>query len=243
MKLCLVLGANSDIAKALVRELARDGYAFVLTGRKVEELELFARDLKVRYPSLSVEVRKLDLCDFNAYEELLKALPKLPELTVCAAGYLSRNYRPEELYEEFLKNASANYYCPAAFLSYLAGRLAVNGGGYMVGISSVAAELVRPVHFLYASAKAGFSAFLDGLSLWGRAYGIKVLHVKPGFVKTKMTEGIKVPSFLAAEPEQVARSIARAIRREKTGVLYAPAYWRFLTALLRLVPPSLLPKV
>jgi len=241
MNSCLVVGANSDIAKALVRELAKEGYErFYLASRNEEALDLFAKDLKVRFPSVEVKTYPFDLCRLEEHESFLESLPELPYLVVVSAGYLSRNYALSSLRKEFLKNAQVNYLCPGAFLSSVAEKMAKRGEGFIVGFSSVAGDRARPSTFLYASAKAGFSELLNGLRMFLKPYGVKVLTVKPGFVRTKMTEGIKVPSFLGAEPEEVARDVAKAIKKGKGGVLYTPFYWRFIMAFIRLLPESLL---
>ena len=62
-------------------------------------------------------------------------------------------------------------------------------------------------NYIYGSAKAGFTAFLSGLRNRLAAKGVRVITVKPGFVNTRMTEGMKLPARLTAEPAEVARAI------------------------------------
>jgi short-subunit dehydrogenase len=66
---------------------------------------------------------------------------------------------------------------------------------------------------------------------------VRVLTVKPGFVDTGMTYGMK-GLFLVASPERVARSILRALRRRR-NVVYVPWFWRWIMALIRAIPEPL----
>ena len=101
----------------------------------------------------------------------------------------------------------ANYLGPALLLGRVAARMATRGRGTIVGISSVAGDRGRASNYVYGSAKAGFTAFLSGLRARMARDGVRVITVKPGFVRTRMTEGMKLPGALTAEPEEVARAV------------------------------------
>jgi short-subunit dehydrogenase len=100
--------------------------------------------------------------------------------------------------------------------------------------SSVAGERGRKPVVLYGAAKAGLSHYLEGLDHKFRGQGLKVVTVKPGFVKTSMTAGLPVPPF-AGEPEAVANQVLRAIARG-TPVVYAPPIWGLIMLVIRLLP-------
>jgi len=113
-------------------------------------------------------------------------------------------------------------------------RLAARGGGTVCVFSSVAGDRARRTNYLYGASKAGLSAFLDGL---GQAYAdrrVRVVCVRPGFVKTEMTAGLPVPP-LAGEPDQVARTVAAAMARG-APVVYAPPAWRWVMLIIRALP-------
>src|ERR1700709_2942426 len=97
-----------------------------------------------------------------------------------------------------------NYEGPALILGMFAERFLKRGAGSIIGISSVAGDRGRGSNYIYGSAKAGFSAFLSGLRNRLASKGVHVITVKPGFVDTKMTEGMNLPSLLTAQPEEVA---------------------------------------
>ena len=95
---------------------------------------------------------------------------------------------------------------------------------------------------LYGAAKAGLAHYLDGLDLRYGGTGLRVLVVKPGFVRTDMTQGLPEPPF-AADPEPVARRVAVALESGRRGVLYAPPIWRLVMAAIRGLPRAVMRRV
>jgi decaprenylphospho-beta-D-erythro-pentofuranosid-2-ulose 2-reductase len=114
-------------------------------------------------------------------------------------------------------------------------------GGTLCVFSSVAGERGRKPVILYGAAKAGLSRYLEGLDHKFRSAGLKVVTVRPGFVKTGMTAGLKPPPF-AGTPEKVAKAVVRAIDRG-TPVIYTPPMWRWVMAVIRLLPRSVMRRI
>jgi short-subunit dehydrogenase len=112
------------------------------------------------------------------------------------------------------------------------------GGGTLCVFSSVAGERGRKPVIIYGAAKAGLTHYLEGLDHKHRADGLHVITVKPGFVKTSMTAGLEPPPF-AGEPDAVARRVLGAIDRG-APVVYAPAPWRLIMAVIRALPRALM---
>jgi short-subunit dehydrogenase len=100
--------------------------------------------------------------------------------------------------------------------------------------SSVAGERGRKPVILYGAAKAGLTRYLEGLDHKFRRAGLKVVCVKPGFVKTGMTEGLMPPPF-AGEPDAVAARVVAAIDGGRP-VVYAPGIWALVMLVIRLLP-------
>jgi decaprenylphospho-beta-D-erythro-pentofuranosid-2-ulose 2-reductase len=111
----------------------------------------------------------------------------------------------------------------------------------IVALSTVAGERVRRSNFVYGSSKAGFDAFFQGLgdSLVGT--GVRVMIVRPGFVHTKMTEGLE-PAPLATTAEAVADAIVHGMERG-SEVIWVPPALRFVMSGLRHVPRALFRKL
>jgi decaprenylphospho-beta-D-erythro-pentofuranosid-2-ulose 2-reductase len=120
-------------------------------------------------------------------------------------------------------------------------KLKAQGHGSLVALSSVAGERARRSNFVYGSTKAGLDAFYSGLTEALRPSGVTVTVVRPGFVHTKMTEGMK-PAPLSTTPEAVAEIIVHAVR-VKQELVWAPAPLRFVMSALRHVPRPIFRKL
>ena len=114
-------------------------------------------------------------------------------------------------------------------------------GGTLCVFSSVAGDRGRKPVILYGAAKAGLSHYLEGLDHKYRSRGLRVVCVKPGFVRTGMTAGLKAPPF-AGEADQVARDAIRAIDRGRP-VIYTPGMWRWVMHVIRRLPRAVMRKV
>jgi decaprenylphospho-beta-D-erythro-pentofuranosid-2-ulose 2-reductase len=111
------------------------------------------------------------------------------------------------------------------------------GHGTIVLLSSVAGERVRKSNYVYGSSKAGIVGFAQGLGDSLAGTGVRVMVVRPGFVKTKMTAGLD-PVPLSTTPEAVADAIVKGLARGSDTV-WAPAPLRGVMAALRHVPRAI----
>jgi short-subunit dehydrogenase len=117
-------------------------------------------------------------------------------------------------------------------------RMERRGNGCIIAISSVAGERGRASNYVYGSAKAGLTAFLSGLRNRLARKGVSVMTVKPGFIATKMTDGMNLPPWLTAQPDEVAAAIYRA-HRSGRDILYVRPIWRPIMAVIRYIPEVL----
>ena len=124
---------------------------------------------------------------------------------------------------------------------HAARRLRQQGHGALVVLSSVAGERARRANFVYGSSKAGLDAFFQGLgdSLVGT--GVRVLIVRPGFVRTKMTTGMDEPP-LSTNAEEVAKVVVGAIASGKEQA-WAPPALRYVMTGVRHLPRPLFRKL
>ena len=100
-----------------------------------------------------------------------------------------------------------NYVGLVSVLGKFANRMEQRGSGTIIGVSSVAGDRGRATNYIYGSAKAGFTAFLSGLRNRLFKAGVMVITIKPGFIRTRMTEGMDLPAILTAGPDEIARAI------------------------------------
>ena len=139
-----------------------------------------------------------------------RALTVLPDAVVSVIGLLGDQAKAETDLAHASLVLRSNFEGPALLLGLFAERFRARGEGVIVGVSSVAGDRGRASNYVYGAAKAGFTAFLSGLRNRLAGTGVRVVTVKPGFVRTKMTAGLKLPGPLTAEPEEVAEAIYRA---------------------------------
>lgn len=229
----LIVGARSDIGQALARAYAAEGADLILAARQTPMLDPLRSDLALRH-KIKVELVEYDLLA-GVPEDLVAKIPVLPQTVVMVAGLLGiqeESAAQPEIADVVIRT---NFVAPARLLLALASKMRLRGSGTIIGISSVAGDRGRGSNYIYGASKAGLTAFLSGLrnSLWNS--GVQVLTVKPGFVRTRMTEHLHLPSHLTASPERVARAIIRAQAAGKT-IIYVPSVWRAIMMIIRLLP-------
>jgi len=241
----VVLGASKGIGRAIARELATNGAELYLLGRDQADLAQCAADLELR--GLGKRKVHFGACDLEQpagfYEAVAEADRVLSGLdtVVVSAGLFAPQDRLEIDLEFTQRLLTVNFANTVVFCEHARQRLIANGGGTLCVLSSVAGERGRKPVVLYGASKAGLSAYLEGLDHKYHSVGLRVVSVKPGFVKTGMTEGLKPPPF-AGEPEQVARDVARAIERG-TPVLYTPRIWALVMLVIRMLPRFVMRKI
>jgi NAD(P)-dependent dehydrogenase (short-subunit alcohol dehydrogenase family) len=113
------------------------------------------------------------------------------------------------------------------------------GSGVIAVIGSVAGDRGRKSNYVYGSAKAMVAAFAEGLAGRMQRSGVRVIVVKPGFVDTPMTVAFK-KGLLWATPHAVANIIHRRVAVARSGIFYAPRFWRAIMVLVRCIPAGLL---
>jgi short-subunit dehydrogenase len=169
-------------------------------------------------------------------------LPKLPIVAICAVGYMGVQTKNERDLLAAVNVMRSNFEGPASILAVLANHFEQRGSGTLVGISSVAGERGRAKNYVYGSAKAGFSAFLSGLRNRLAKKGVHVITVLPGFVATKMTKEISLPSKLTAKPDEVAIAILNAVKK-KHNIIYVKKIWLLIIKLIRSIPEQFFKKM
>ncbi|QKK33319.1 SDR family oxidoreductase (plasmid) [Rhizobium indicum] len=235
-KTLLLIGATSDIGRATALTYAQAGWDVHLVGRARERVQREADDIGAR-TGKAIMVHELDILDTGRFEAFLSEVLPLPDTAVCVIGELGEQARAEREMEHAAMVMRTNFEGPALLMGLLAERFAARGSGTLVGISSVAGDRGRASNYVYGAAKAGLTAFLSGLRNRLSKAGVRVLTVKPGFVRTRMTVGLKLPPLLTAEPQEVANVIfAMAEGGKGPDVAYVRRIWRPLMAVIRSLP-------
>lgn len=230
----LILGARSDMAQAIARRFAAAGHAIQLAARNPEGLEAERADIALR-GAVPVSLHGFDVLDTARFSAFIEGLPEPPAIVVSAVGTMNEQELNESDLEAATRDIRSNFEGPALLLGLFATLFEARGRGVIVGISSVAGERGRATNYVYGAAKAGFTAFLSGLRNRLAKGDVHVVTVKPGFVATKMTEGMDLPAKLTARPEEVAEAVFAAVQR-KRNVVYVRPVWALVMAIIRAIP-------
>jgi len=241
----VILGATRGMGRSVGRLLAENGAELFLLGRNETDLKDSAVDLQQRGGGTS-EVGSF-ICDLEqptGFESALDAADAALggfDTVIVTAGLFKTQDKLEADLEFTRRMLTVNFANTIVFCEHARARILKNGGGTLCVFSSVAGERGRKPVILYGASKAGLSAYLEGLDHKYRAAGLKTVCVKPGFVRTSMTEGLPAPPF-AGEVDQVAQAVVRAIKKG-APVLYTPKMWGLVMLVIRHLPRFVMRKI
>jgi short-subunit dehydrogenase len=230
----LILGANSDIGRALAHAWAEKKANILLAARNATRLEADVSDIGIRH-GVRVSAVEFDALDFDSHEAFYAGLDPQPDTVVCVFGLLTDQAEAEKDWSKARQMLDVNFTGAASILHIAANEMESRGKGTLIGISSVAGDRGRASNYYYGSAKAGFTAYLSGLRNRLASKGVHVMTVKPGFVRTSMTEGMPLPAPITADPGKVAADIVRAAGKKK-NVLYTLWMWKWIMLIIRNIP-------
>lgn len=238
----IVLGSTSEVAQAFVEKALQEGEKYeriyLFTSNK-EATERFAKHIDVKFLQQS-EIIELDLTkDINYFDfDHVNS-----NVLFCATGYLGESTE-NGLYDN--KNTERiidiNYSKLIPVINYFAQKFESKRSGTIIGLSSVAGDRGRQSNFIYGSAKAAFTAYLSGLRNYLFEKKVHVLTVKPGFMATKMTEGLPLNPKLTATPKQAAECIYSAFKKQK-NVAYVLPIWGVIMMIIRNIPEFIFKKL
>lgn len=231
----LILGATSDIGRAIADAYAKAGWGLILAGRDPAGLDREAKDFSARF-TVPIRTQPVDVLATDSFPAVLEAAAPLPQTVISVVGDLGEQARAEQDLAHATRILRANFEGPALLLGLFAAAMAERGSGVIVGVGSVAGERGRMSNYVYGSAKAGLHAYLSGLRQRLGRRGVHVLTVKPGFVRTKMTAGMALPAPVTADPEEVGRAVYQAAEIRRADILYVRWMWRYIMMIIKLIP-------
>lgn len=241
----VLLGATKGMGRALARLMAARGDRLCLLGRDIGELDRSAGDLRARGASqTAVAACDLEVPDTfePALQEASAVLGGIDVVVVTAAAFATQAQLESDR-DRLHRLLAVNFTNTVLFCEAARGHLLQPGAvnPTLCVFSSVAGDRGRKPVVLYGSAKAGVSRYLEGLDHRFSSRGLRVVCVKPGFVRTSMTDGLPVPPF-AGDPDDVAARVLAAIDRG-TPVVYAPPIWALVMAVIRMLPRAIMRRI
>lgn len=236
----LVLGGGSEIAQATMRKLVPHGCSTVLlgvrdpsaVGEQIQELTTAGASTVRAFPFDATDTRSHQ----STIERCFADHPDI-DLVLIAFGVLGHGAGVDTDPAAAAESVTTNYVGAVSSGLAAADCLRKQGHGTIVVLSSVAGERARKSNFVYGSSKSGLDAFAQGLGDALIGSGVRVLVVRPGFVHSRMTEGLD-PAPFATTPEAVAGAIAEALASGKE-IVWVPPVLRWVAMVFRLLPRAL----
>ncbi len=237
----VVLGGSSEIAGALVDRLVADQCrTVVLAGRDPDALAHAAKRAQ-EGGAETVRTVAFDALDVDHTETAIgacfDAVGESVDLVLITLGLLGDAAADVRGSTRIKETITVNFVSPAVALGSIAQRLRDQGYGRVVVFSSVAGVRIRQANFIYGSAKSGLDGYALGLAETLRGSGVELQVVRPGFVRTKMTAGLR-PAPFAVDPEMVATAVMRGIERNQP-IIWVPSTLRWVFLVLRHLPQRL----
>jgi decaprenylphospho-beta-D-erythro-pentofuranosid-2-ulose 2-reductase len=251
MKVAL-LGGTKGMGRALARAMAKEGHDICLLGRHEEDLRKSVADLAAfaggdgtgSGRAIRIYHAPCDLSEPDGFAAALDAADaQLGQFDcfVVTAGEFGMQAELEQDLARTERLLRLNFVNTVLLCEHVRQRLLARGGGRLCVFSSVAGDRGRKPIGLYGSSKAGLSHYLESLDHRHRNEGLVTLCVKPGFVKTGMTAGLKPPPF-AGDPDVVADQVLVALQADRP-LVYAPAIWRWVMLVIRHLPRWVMRKI
>jgi len=234
----VLFGGTSEIGQAILRRVVKPGVArVVLVSRNINQAEIASSSLADRFPEVDFHHIRFDAADASSMADVVKAVTDEVgdiDVAIVAQGVLNEGVDYYSDPSALIEMANVNFTATMSLLYSLAQQVKSQGYGKLVLLSSVAGERVRKGNPAYGATKAGIDGFALALDHELVGTGASILVVRPGFVSTKMTQGMKKAPF-STDADAVAAIVEKGIASDKT-VVWAPGVLRWLFLILKNVP-------
>lgn len=238
-KRAIIVGASSGIGAELTRRLSASGCRIAIVARRQAALDDLADALRRDNSAVHVDAYAHDVKNIQEvpalFTRIVEGLGGL-DLIIYAAGIMPPIAPAEYDAAKDSEIIATNLTGAVAWLNEAASRFGKMGSGTIVGLSSVAGDRGRRRNPVYGATKAALNNYLESLRNRIEWRGASVVTIKPGPVKTPMTEGLAVPGMVSVEV--AAEGILEAARAH-ARVTYVPDKWRLIMAVIRAIPPGL----
>jgi short-subunit dehydrogenase len=231
----IVIGASSGIGESIAKRLSAEGVSVALVARRKEELDRVHTGLVHRE---TARVYAHDVARFDDVPELFdRIVGDLGglDLLVYAAGVMPKVDEGEYSFAKDRQMVEVNLLGAMAWMNPAAARFEAQRRGTIIGISSIAGERGRRGNPAYCTSKAALTTYLESLRNRLSRYGVNVVTIKPGFVDTQMTRGMK-GLFWLISPDQAAETSLSIAHDMTSPAVFVPARWWLVALIVRLIP-------
>jgi decaprenylphospho-beta-D-erythro-pentofuranosid-2-ulose 2-reductase len=235
----IIIGASDGIGATLARRLAREGYTLALLARRADRLEALCAEINQVTGEGRARAYVHDVAEYEKAPTLLRRIVADLgglDLVVFVAGV---NYPPGGIdkynFENDRKMIEVNLIGAMAWLSPVAEMFQSARAGQIVGIGSVAGDRGRVGNPGYNTSKAALATYLEALRNRLTRYGVNVLTVKPGFVRTEMLKAAQGATPFTIPAEKAVEDIWNAMKK-RSQVIYTAPIWRWIMLAIQHTP-------
>ena len=237
-KTVLILGANSDVAKDAILLYVAKGYRVIAASRSTEAIASFLITRNV--PAGQVIIQYFDAVDFSTHKTFYDTLPHKPHIVLYAVGFQIDNEAALSDWQGTYRMMNVHYAGAVSIINLIVTDASNDHLERIIGLSSLSGVRGRKSNFIYGSTKAAFTQYLAGLRQYLFARKIIVNVIVAGYIRSKMTAGLKLPESLLMEPAFIARAIVNA----GNGFTIVPGIkWKIIYRILKALPESLAAKL
>lgn len=237
-KTVLILGANSDVAKEMLKLYVQRGDFVIAASRNLDQIREFVTAHQL--PATRVDIRPFDAADFASHPAFYQNLPAKPHTVVYAAGYLVHTSDALVDWPRTYQMMNVHYAGAVSLLNLVVMDAANDHLEQIIGLSSLSGVRGRKSNFIYGSTKAAFTTYLAGLRQHLAARGVRVNAIVAGYIRSKMTAGLPLPESLMLEPSYIAEASVNAGRR----FVIVPGWkWKIIYRILKWLPEGLVARL
>jgi decaprenylphospho-beta-D-erythro-pentofuranosid-2-ulose 2-reductase len=237
-KTILILGANSDVAKEMLRIYVQRGHFVIAASRNTASIAEYIHQHLL--PEKNVFIRSWDAVAFETHAQFYASLPMKPNIVVYAAGFQVHQDQAMIDWKGTYQMMNVHYAGAVSVLNLIAMDPENADLVQIIGLSSLSGVRGRKSNFIYGSTKAAFSTYLAGLRQHLAPRHVKVNAIVAGYIRSKMTAGLDLPESLILEPSFIAKAAVNA-GSKRTVV---PGWkWKIIYRILKWMPEALVAKL
>lgn len=238
IKNVLILGANSDVAKEMIRIYALKGNRVIAASRSTDALKEFIEgDAKM---AAQTTIQYFDAVDYPSHAPFVASLPFKPHIVVYAAGYLVDNLKALKDWQGTFQMMQVHYCGAVSILNLIVSDESNPHLEQIIGLSSLSGVRGRKSNFIYGSTKSAFTQYLAGLRQHLHDRKVRINVIVAGYIRSKMTEGLELTESLMLEPKFIAKASVHVGKRFVT----VPGWkWKIIYQILKRLPESLVAKL
>jgi short-subunit dehydrogenase len=236
----VIVGASSGIGEAMARQLAQAGADVAIVARRESELTRLAGEYPGKLRPYVHDVANVDEVP-ALFERIERDLGPVDGL-IYAAGVMPKLEEGEYAFAKDRAMVTVNLLGAMSWMNQAAARFEAARAGTILGISSIAGERGRRGNPAYCTTKAALTTYLESLRNRCSRYGVNVVTVKPGFVDTAMTRGMK-GLFWLISPEKAAQNSLALARKGSSGSAFVPSRWALVALIVRSLPSFIFRKL